>query len=185
MVYRHETTRRHESKLFEGVVFYLNKMTEGRRLSLKSAIAEPTKRLRELLHEQEDIIKQDESVQDLNKYSELQEQIDEIIYATINPEWLKWGLKKIEGFESDGKPLDVQDWADWPSALFNEALEKIKSESELGGLERKNSELPTTSGELGAPSPIPSTAPSANEKVIGEAPAEPADGIALATSPTT
>ena len=46
-------------------------------------------------------------------------------------------------------PLDVKDWQQWPSNLFNEVLGIVKEEAELNGAERKNLPSDTTSGELG------------------------------------
>lgn len=148
MAYRHETTRRQESKTCEGVIFYLHKMTEGRRIDLRVKMADSNRRLREILKEQallEAGENQDSGVQ--SKWLELQDEFDAIMVETINPAWLTWGLKKLEGLEVDGKPLDVQEWREFPSILFAEIVEAVKAEADLSGAERKNSELPTTSGE--------------------------------------
>jgi hypothetical protein len=146
MVYKHETLRRRESQIFEGVVFYLHKMTEGRRLELRSKISGPNRRIREIIKEQASIEQVDEETRDTAKWLELQEELDGIMLGTVNPAWLLWGLKRIDGIESDGKPLGVEDWKDFPSALFDEVIDAIKSESELNGAERKNSPSPTISG---------------------------------------
>lgn len=148
MSYKHETLRRHESTVFEGVTFYLHKMTEGRRLDLRSKVAEPNRRIREILKEQASIEQTPEDSKDAAKWLELQDEFDGLMLEKVNPSWLTWGLKRVDGLEVDGKPLGVEDWKDWPSALFEEVIRAIKAESELNGTERKNSLLPTTSGQL-------------------------------------
>jgi hypothetical protein len=121
-------------------------MTEGRRLDLRSKISEPNRRIREILKEQAAIEGQSEETRDSAKWLELQDEFDGLMLEKVNPAWLTWGLKRIDGLEVEGKPLGVEDWKDWPSALFEEVIVAIKAESELNGTERKNSELPTTSG---------------------------------------
>ena len=69
----------------------------------------------------------------------------------------------------------MTDWKDWPSALFNEVLDLVKAESELNGVERKNSELRTISGEPAQFPPSPSTVK----------PVESTDGGVIETVPST
>lgn|SRR5690242_4218416 len=168
MPYKHETTRRRDSQIFPGVSFYLHKMTEGRRLDLRSRTAAHHRRVREILKEQAAIEKLPEDQRDMARWLELQDESDAIIIEKVNPEWILWGIKKIEGLEVDGKPLGVEDWKEFPSALFDEMIRAIREESELNGLERKNSESPTTSGDLEPPSQSPSTAPPVDGKGSGE-----------------
>ncbi len=168
MAYKHETTRRHESKLFEGVVFYLNKMTEGRRVDFRARNAPHNKRIREILREQAALEKVEEAERDMARWLELQDEFDDIMISKINPEWILWGVKKIEGIESDNKPLSVEDWREWPSALFDEVVTAVKGEAELQGSERKNFELRTTSGGQVDTNPNPLIAKSASAEDSGE-----------------
>jgi hypothetical protein len=182
MPYKHETTRRHESQVFEGVVFYLHKMTEGRRLDIRSKIAEKNRRIREIIKEQAAIEKVEEGQQDGAKWLELQDEFDGIMIEEVNPTWIQWGVKKIEGLEADGKPLGVDDWKEWPSALFDEILRAVKSEAELNGTERKNLPSPTTSGEPAGLSPSLSIVPSVDGKASGGDSAGKADETAESIS---
>lgn len=168
MGYKHDTTRRFESETFSGVTIILKKMTEGRRISLRELIGEPNRRIREIMREQAVLEKAPDDTRDTAKWLELQDEFDGIMIGTINPSWIKWGVKQIEGLEVDGKSLGVEDWEDWPSALFDEVLTTVKSEAELNGAERKNSELLTTSGELEALIQRASTAPPAGDAAGGE-----------------
>ena len=149
--HRHETTRRIESTEFPGVNIILKKMTEGRRLELRKLISDPNRRVREIFNEQavvEEAAKSDQNDKAASaKWMELQDEFDGLMLEKINPAWVTWGVKQIEGLEVDGKTLGVEDWKDWPSALFSEVLNLVKSEAELNGSERKNFESPTTSGE--------------------------------------
>lgn len=168
MSYKHETSRRHESVNFPGVIFYLRKMTEGRRLDLRTRIAEPNRRVMEILKEQAVIEGVAEGERDTAKWLQLQDEFDGLMLEKINPEWIKWGVKHIEGIESDGVPLTVDTWKDWPSLLFGEILDAVKQEAELLGSERKNLPSPTTSGAPEAGSLTRTTAPSAENEGSGE-----------------
>lgn len=148
MAYKNITSRREESKKFPGVVFYLRKMTEGRRKELRRIIGPINLRVSEILREQNMIDALPDGERDYSKYLALQDEFDGIFIEQSNPAWIKWGVKSIEGLESEeGQPLTVEDLDSWPSELYAEVLEAVKSEAELNGAERKNSELPTTSGK--------------------------------------
>lgn len=164
---QYTTVRQVESAAIPGVKFYLYKMTEGRRLTLRAAISAPNRRIREILRDQAAIEKVPEEDRDVAKWLETQDEFEQIMLEKINPAWLQWGLKQIEGLSVDGKPLGKEDWADWPSVVFDEVVKAIKEEAELNGSERKNFELPTTSGEVAAGSPSPSTVESVKSEDIG------------------
>jgi hypothetical protein len=167
-MYKHDTTRRVGSEIFSGVSVVLKKMTEGRRLELRKLIAEPNRRIREILREQANIEKEPEESRDMGLWLSLQDEFDGIMIESINPAWITWGVKQIEGLEVDGRSLGVDDWKEWPSALFDEVLTAVKGEAELNGSDRKNSELPTTSGAQADSSQSPLTVVSAEKEVGGE-----------------
>ncbi len=167
MAYKHETTRRVESELFEGVSFVLKKMTEGRRIQLRTLLNKHNIRIREILREQAAIEATSEETRDVPKWLELQEEFDSIMLEHINPTWIEWGVKMIDGLESDGNPLTTAEWRDWPSALVAEVVAAVKAESELNGAERKNSELPTTSGALVGGNQKPTTVEHAEKEASG------------------
>lgn len=168
MKYNHTTTRRLESQLFSGVSFVLKKMTEGRRIDLRTKLAPHNSRVREIMREQAIIDKVDENDRDVSKWIALQEEFDSIMLEQVNPAWINWGVKLIDGLEADGNPLGLEDWKDWPSALVNEVVEAVKAEAELNGTERKNSESPTTSGEVVGQTPKLTIVATAGEKDSGE-----------------
>lgn len=168
MSHKHDTTRRVESETFPGVSIILKKMTEGRRLELRKAIGEPNRRIREILREQAAIEQQPEETRDMAKWLESQDSFDEIMLTTVNPAWVLWGVKQVEGLEVDGRSIGIEDWADWPSALFDEVLTLVKSEAELNGSERKNLQSATISGAPEALKVSPSTVQSAGSEAGGE-----------------
>jgi hypothetical protein len=174
-MYKHDTTRRVESEVFPGVSIILKKMTEGRRLELRAMLKEPNARVREIIREQSALEKVAVEDRDNPKWLELQEEFEEIMASKVNPTYVLWGVKAVEGLEAEGRALTVTDWKDWPSALFNEVLDLVKSESELNGVERKNSELRTISGEPAQLPPSPSTVK----------PVESTDGGAIEIVPST
>ena len=163
---KYETTKRIESALFPGVSIILRKMTEGRRIELRSLTSEANKRVREIMRAQAEIDKKPEDERDTTTWLELQDEFDGLRIGTINPVWIKWGVKQIEGLEVDGRVLGVEDWKDWPSALTEEVLEAVNGESELNGTERKNSPSPTTSGVAVDGEIQGSTAPSAAPPLV-------------------
>ena len=168
MGYKHDTTRRIDSEIFPGVSVVLRKMTEGRRLELRKLISEPNRRIREILREQANIEKEPEESRDMSRWLELQDSFDQLMIEAINPSWISWGVKQIEGLEVDGRSLGVDDWKEWPSALFDEVLTAVKGEAELNGMQRKNLESATTSGALVGLAPKDSTADSAGNEGGGE-----------------
>ena len=93
-MYKHITTRQYESKECPGVVVYLHKMTEGRRLQLRSQVSAPNRQVRDLLKQMDEISKSDPAIRDDAKWIELSDQIDDIVIGTINPAWILWGVRK-------------------------------------------------------------------------------------------
>ena len=150
--YKFETTRKRESTTCEGVTFYLFKMTEGRRLDLRKKNLAPNARVREILREQGEIEKAEESQKDMTKYAELNDEFDGIMIE-MNGMSITWGVKKIEGLEVDGKPLDVADWQEFPSVLVEELVTAVRAESDLNGGEVKNSQSASPSGGATQPNP--------------------------------
>lgn len=161
--YKHDTTRRRDSVSCPGVVFYLRKMTEGRRLEYRSKLREANAKLRDILREQGKLLDVPAEARDHDKIMDLQDQCDGMQLEIINPETLKWGVKQIEGLEVDGKTLTLEDWKDWPSHLFGEILQAVNEESQLNGAEIKNLSSGTTSGELVDSSDKTTTAPTAEK----------------------
>ena len=168
MKHAYNTTRSIPLETFPGVEVVLRKMTEGRRLELRKLISEPNRRIREILREQANIEKEPEESRDMSKWLELQDEFDGIMIESINPAWITWGVKQIEGLEVDGRSLGVDDWKEWPSALFDEVLTAVKGEAELNGALRKNFESATTSGAQADSSQSPLTVVSAEKEVGGE-----------------
>jgi hypothetical protein len=150
-------------------------MTEGRRMELRKTMGEANRRIREIMREQAVIEKQPEESKDLVKWLELQDEFDMIRLEVVNPAWIQWGVKQIEGLEADGVVLGVEDWSSWPSALVEEVASAVQAESDLSGQEKKPLSSPITSGGQEPPKAHFSTASSASEEGITEI--ETAPGI--------
>jgi hypothetical protein len=161
MKHSYNTTRNIALETFPGVEVVLRRMTEGRRLELRNAIGEPNRRIRDILREQAVIEQQPEEIRDVAAWLALQDEFDGIMIEKVNVAWVKWGVKSLQGLEVDGRILGLEDWADWPSSLFDEVLNLVKQEAELNGNERKNSESATISGAPADLKANPSTAPNA------------------------
>ena len=172
MGYKHETTRRYESENFEGVTVFIYKMTEGRRADLRARIADYNAQMRDILREQDVLNKVPEEDRDIPKLLELNDRFDEL-QMKINPQWILWGVKAVEGLEADGKPLTVNEWTEWPSALFDEVLTKVREETELKGAQIKNSQSRTDFGEAGRVLPKSSSAETVERKDSGESATAP------------
>ncbi len=150
------STSKEESKTCPGVFYTLYKMSEARRAQLRLLIAEPTAKIRNLLREmtaledrhpvtEENPNRPEEVIDELLRLSDKMEQISS---DEINPKWLKWGLKKIEGLQIDDQEATPDMLtADGPPSLFQEIVDRIKRLAQLNGEEEKNFESPTTSGE--------------------------------------
>jgi hypothetical protein len=122
-------------------------MTEKRRRDLRAKVAPANGRMRDLLRKQTSVMKLPEDQRDEMLLAELQEQFDQVIGEELNPAYIQWGVQKITGLAIKGQELSVEDWAEWPSALFEEVLGAVKAESELNGAQRKNSQSRTATGE--------------------------------------
>ncbi len=179
------TQVRKESKLFPGVFYTLTKMSEARRANLRLRIAEPTSKIRNLLREMgkieerypivEGSSRPDDVIDELMK---LADQMEEVSANKINPEWLRWGCKKIEGLQIDGVEATPEALIDdGPPALFAEIVDEIKRVAQMNGEEEKNSESPTTSGAVTDGTSSDSSAATANSTVSSEAPTETAENI--------
>lgn len=153
--YKFDTSSRKESQACPGVSFILRKMTEGRRLNLKKQLTEANSKLRTIIREQDTLFEKQRTagadypgiVQDNMKIMDLQGEYETIMMETVNPATFIWGCKQVEGLESEGKVLTIDDWQDFPTVLYEEILTAVNSESQLKGAEIKNSELPITSGQ--------------------------------------
>ncbi len=153
MAHKYDTTNRKESEILLGVSFLIRRMTEGRRIELRKKLGPTNAKIRELLREQGKLLEAPDDAQDHNRILELQDEFDGLMLETVNPTTLLWGVKQIEGLEVDGKILTLEDWQEWPSALFKEILNSVNAEAELNGGEVKNSSSATISGKPGDGSP--------------------------------
>lgn len=150
------TTISNESKVFPGVTYVLNKMSEARRAQLRLRISEPTSRIRNLLREMANLEDRNPSTAENPRSEEvnnellmLSDKMEQISSDEINPQWLEWGLKSIDGIDIDGVPATLKTLlTEGPPALFQEIVNEIKRVAQLNGDEEKNSGSPTTSGEL-------------------------------------
>lgn len=151
MAYNYTSTARKESKIFPGVFYTLNRMSEARRVQLRLRIAEPTAEVRRLLREMskiEQVPEENRDEQTMEQLVTLADQMDVLSTQKIDPEWLRWGCKKVEGLMIDDQEADVEMLiSEGPPALFDEIVGEIKKLAQLSGDEEKNSESPTTSGE--------------------------------------
>ncbi len=177
------TTVKQESTVFPGVFYVLNKMSEARRAQLRLLIAEPTSRIRNLLREMASIEDKHPVTATTPRPEEvntelmaLSDKMEQISSDEINPKWLKWGLKSLEGIEIDGVPANAELLlSDGPPALFMEIVDQIKRVAQLSGEEEKNSVSPITSGE-------PTGGETTNTSAVG---ANSSELITLETAPST
>ena len=179
----------HEAKApgFKGVRFVLRKMTEGRRIKLRMALAGAQARIRELLEEQErllapagDVAKAELDAETKAAVRKLSLAMAEIADNEITPAWVSWGLERIEGLEIDGQPATLESLIEaGPPQLYHEVADAIRKEAGLTEEEQ---------GESG--SPITSAAPEdGREQATSAAPASgkacTSGGTAAGTSPAT
>lgn len=145
------TSTRKESKTYPGVFYTLNKMSEAKRANLRLRIAEPTMKIRNLIRELkklEDLPEEMRTEDVLDRMTDLLEKMDLVSAQDVDPQWLLWGLKKIEGLDIDDVPATPESLLEaGPPLLFDEIVEEIKKVAQLNGEDEKNSESPIISGE--------------------------------------
>jgi hypothetical protein len=149
----YESKIRRESTAFPGVAFVLKKMTEGRRIKFRMAIAGEAARLREILVDQSRL--RDDESPDPVAVAKLASDLAELTDDRINPAWVRWGLAKVEGLEIDGEPCKSADQLieDGPPELYLEILAAIQaaagmSESQLGESESHSTSGGPVEGEM-------------------------------------
>ncbi len=130
---------------FAGVKFTFNKMTEGRRIKLRLAMADYHAKLREITDQASKIM--EDTPEDALKAFVLHQKVSEIVSDQINPMWVRWGLKSIDGLTIDGEPATVESLIEsGPPELYAEIADAIKSASGLNEQQRGESGPLTTSG---------------------------------------
>lgn len=136
-----------ESKIpgFEGVVFTLNRMTEGRRIKLRLALADTTARLREALVEIRRLKEQE--TPEPKRAAELLDTVAAIVEDEVTPTWVRWGLHAIDGLEIDGQPATVESLIEsGPTDLYAEIAAAVRREAGLSEEQQGESEPPSISG---------------------------------------
>ncbi len=168
-------SKRWESKLYEGLIFHLRPWTERRISRFQLSIAEYLREQQELLtqagalsdiaevmreHYDAELKKhgQDETkwadfagesltdaqTQDLKL---LQLRLAALQDEKINPQWIRLGVHRFDGFFLDGEECrDIESLLEHaPDDLLDEVSEQIRSMARLDDGEQKNSESPSTS----------------------------------------
>lgn len=160
-----------DSAVDPSVRFTLNKMTEGRRIAINLRLADHRRKVMEMVAAAE-ALAQGDGREVLPALREVAEYTDN----HITPEWVRWGLHKIEGLEIDGAPATVETLIQsGPPALYREIAAEIRAAVVLTETAKGESGSPTTSGAA----------------VVGETsgttatPAETPDGTAPATAEST
>ncbi len=121
MIY--ESTEVIASKLADGLVYKVNRMSFGRRLELMKRVRDIAPRL--------ECFQAGNTQQDRIEARLLSAEIDQL--------YVKWGLAAVVGLNIDGRDADPISLAEaGPEDLFSEALACVKAVCELSGEERKN-----------------------------------------------
>ena len=153
-MHRFESKVVHEAQAadFRGVRFVLRKMTEGRRIRLRIALAGPQARIRELLEEYERLAEKAGGEMDADtraRVRQLSLAMAEISDNEITPAWVRWGLEAIEGLEIDGSGATVESLIEaGPRTLYHEVADAIRKEAGLTEEEQGESESPIISAAL-------------------------------------
>ncbi|CAB4130912.1 hypothetical protein UFOVP130_44 [uncultured Caudovirales phage] len=130
---------------FEDVKFTLNKMTEGRRIKLRLALAETSAKLREMVEEATTLAGQSEP--STVRASALLDGVTALIEEKVTPQWVRWGLHSIEGLTIDGEAATTDSLIEsGPRALYAEIADAIKREAGMSEEQRGESAPPTISG---------------------------------------
>jgi hypothetical protein len=120
---RYESERLVESKVAEGVVFRVARMSFGRRMELMRRVRELARR-----------------VEFLEAGRTPGERMDAALARVeIDRLYVAWGLRGVAGLTVDGAEATPEALAEaGPEELFREALAAVRAEAGLSGAERKN-----------------------------------------------
>jgi hypothetical protein len=130
---------------FEDVSFTLNKMTEGRRIELRVALADSTAKLTDSVIEAKQLETSDGDPNGRRAF-ELLDTVQVISDDQIPSVYLKWGLHSIDGLVIDDIPATPESLiAAGPRELFNEIVSAIKVESGITVQQQGESVPPTIS----------------------------------------
>lgn len=119
----YESMERVESKIAEGVVYSVLKMSFARRMDLMQ-------RVRELARRAEFLVAGNDP----------RERMDAaLLEVEIERLYVKWGLREVTGLEVDGSLATPDSLAEaGPEELFREALAAVRAATGLSDAERKN-----------------------------------------------
>lgn len=141
-----------------GARIVLRRLTEGRRMELRSKIGGFLAQIRGLGAQIDALMSGPEEAREYEKIILLQDQIEKIQHDDIDPAWLRWGVARVEGLMVEDVEMSLDTIFDWPSDVYAEALELVRESASLGAEARKNSSSPTTTSDQGDAVPNPLTA---------------------------
>ncbi len=119
----YESLERVESKIAEGVVYSVSKMSFARRMDLM-------KRVRELAQQAEFLAAGEGTGEKMDAA---------LLEVAIERLYVKWGLREVTGLEVDGTLATPESLAEsGPEDLFREALAAVRAAAGLSDAERKN-----------------------------------------------
>jgi hypothetical protein len=189
MSYQYKSTLPLESTTCPGVKFTLRKMSERKRHQFYLAVADSTEKIRGFLRDaqklQPQVLAAAEDMELLAELTAEAERINQAVSAeqrfVIDPAWVRYGLKSVDGLEIDGEPatIDTLLGDDGPSELVQEIAAAIKAASVMPEAQLKNFVWPIISGEAAAEIGQSTTARSADSGDTG------ATGTVSDISPST
>lgn len=172
---------------FAGVTFVLRKQSEARRAQLRLMTAESQNRIRNLVSESQKLKAQPEESRDVVRIAAITDEIETEVIQGLNPVWLKWGVKSIQGLflkdddNPEAEPVAIETpeqlVANGPSELMVEILGTLKALAGMSEDEIKNYALPSTSGAQTDGS-VRNTSASVAESVVSSAPETAHDSTA-------
>jgi hypothetical protein len=186
----YENTERIESKVAPGVVIVYYKAIEERRIELRRQAADIAAKFRSLNAEvrklQYEWAKPDidePTKEDLMVRQEnVLEQQHTIMITELNPLYLRWGIKAVEGLKVNGVEIKTPDaLLHGPGELYAETIKTIHDRLGLNDDQIKNLSSPTTSTGQAGGKTSDTTAPSVETLPIASTVSE----TAPSTSPVT
>jgi hypothetical protein len=145
MNFESQVTRKSDLPDFSDVSFTVHKLTEGRRLKIRLSLAEPNRRLRDLMAEKE-AAEGKPPAEQLAIYTRVLADMQDVIDDQITPVWVRGLLVSIDGLTINGEPATVEALIEeGPRDLYREIAGVIGKEVGLTEKERGESAPPTTS----------------------------------------
>ena len=159
-----EPTQTIESAARPGVTFVVRRLNKIQRAQRDAKLIDARARIAATYERMRPMFNDDSTVKPerLEEFQKLDNEVGMAMVTDLYPAYLRAGLLSISGYEIAGKPATIESLlSDGEDALLDEIYAACVANGGLTAEQEKNSQSPSTSPEVGAMDPMPTTAPAA------------------------